>query len=100
MTTRTFRHKYHSYINLERFEPLLHSQDDLCSEAYDENDCSAHLVLRFRDARHYTAAKEAWKDRADLLFLLEHESCFEGRDTRSVYKYAEFDALRTALQHH
>lgn len=88
MISYTFSHVNHSYVNLEDLEPILHAQDAWCSEPYseDHDDFSSIIQLPFIDANHFEAAKAAWGDRDDVLFVMEHASCFEGADERSVYK--------------
>lgn len=84
--TYTLSHRNKTYINLESIEPLLQPRDRWCSEPYGE-DHSKYIRLPFHDASHYAAAKNAWQGRDDIYWVLEHESCFEGRHERSVYAY-------------
>lgn len=84
-----------SYVNLEDFEPLLRPKPHWCSEPYDQ-DHSQHIELPFRETAHFIAARDAWQ-RDDLLVVVEHESCYEGHDERSVYRYVALEFTRAVL---
>jgi hypothetical protein len=80
-------HNELSYVNLEDLQTYSHisSSIPVCSQPDSNNNTV--LDLRFTNYPAYVAAKRAWSGRDDLLMVIEDESCFEGKNLRSVYRY-------------
>ncbi|KAL5448745.1 hypothetical protein PMIN07_000620 [Paraphaeosphaeria minitans] len=93
-----YTHGDTSYVNLEPLQShgLLLSRRQICVE---RGDSRSALNLDFRHNDVYQAAKEEWHN-PGLLFVLEDESCHEGRNIRSVYRSLDtiFDDANLSME--
>lgn len=85
MRSNYYTHEELRYVNIEKFEPLLHDQPQLCTPSAPDNS-SATIIMPFQDPSDYMKAKELWQNRNDLLFAVEDDSCAAGEHVRSMYR--------------
>lgn len=84
--TLVLSHNSSRYVDLEQLEFLLTPQERICSPLA-RNDESTRVTLPFLELDAYHTARRTWESRSDMLFVIEDESCFNGKGVRSMYKY-------------
>ncbi|KAJ9639981.1 hypothetical protein H2199_006214 [Coniosporium tulheliwenetii] len=83
--TLVLSHNSSRYVDLEQLEFLLTPQERICSPLA-RNDESTRVTLPFLELDAYHTARRTWESRSDMLFVIEDESCFNGKGVRSMYK--------------
>lgn len=85
MEANTLWHDEAFYVNLEKLEPLLRTHQVRCEQGLQRGQ-AGRIALLFNDETAVRLAEKYWAGRKDILFVAEHESCFEGPNHRSIYQ--------------
>jgi len=83
--TYNITHAHATYLNLELLQAhgLIDHDAPICSSSDSSNETTLNIF--FKDHGSYARAKQHWKGRDDMFFVVEDASCVEGEGVRSIY---------------